>query len=209
MSVIRDLPREYAHAMRACTPTQRKWLREMQSNGFRPYRAALKLKCSEASVTRWRQNPQVQKVMAVLTDMADLDIETSMVSLQTELRAVAKFDVRELYNEDGTLKAPSEWGNDAAAAIASIDVEQRHTKAPDGTTLTEMMSTSKVRTHNKLAAIEQLLHMRDLHKPKRFELTGKDGKDLIPPSALPSDADIARRLLFILERGAQAATPQG
>ena len=39
-----------------------------------------------------------------------------------ELARVAFFDPRRLYREDGTLKDPSEWDEDTAAAVATLDV---------------------------------------------------------------------------------------
>ena len=39
-----------------------------------------------------------------------------------ELARLAFFDIRKLYNEDGSMKKPSELDDDAAAALAGIDV---------------------------------------------------------------------------------------
>jgi phage terminase small subunit len=121
----------------------------------------------------------------------------------SELKAIRNFDVRRLYNPDGSAKHPKDYDDETAAAIQGLDIEQRHSKAPDGTTLTEMVSITKPRSYNKIAAIEQLNRMRNIGVPTKFEVTGKDGAPLIPDTS-PSDAEIARRVLFLLTKGAAA-----
>lgn len=205
MTVIRDLPREYALAIRELTPAQREWIKEMHANGFRPYRAGTKLKLGSATIHRWRTEPRMRRVLDLIDDMVCFDMETSMRRLISELSAIANFDIRRLYDADGKMLHPKDWDDDTAAAIQGLDIEERHSKAPDGTKLTETISISKPRAYNKLQAIEQLNQMRHAARPMRVEVTGKDGKDLIPPGSQPSDIEIAKRVLFMLSKGTHAA----
>lgn len=51
-----------------------------------------------------------------------LDIKAD--EILKELRRVGMSDVRELYKEDGTVKHPTEWPDDLARAVSSIEVEE-------------------------------------------------------------------------------------
>lgn len=203
MTTIRDLPREYARALRKCTPQQQKWLRAMERNGFRAWKAAMQIGASEGSPSRWRREPRVQECLRLLDELTFVDLEVNIRRLTSELAAIATFDMRRLYKPDGTMLHPKDWDDDTAAAISGMDIEQRHTVGPDKTRRTELIETSKPRAYNKLAAIEALLNLQKL-SPKRMELTGKDGKDLVPDT-MPNDADIARRVAFLLMKGTAAA----
>lgn len=204
MTTPRDLPREYARALRKCTPKQRAWLRELERNGYRTWKAGKKLELGEGTVSRWRRMAHVQAVLALQAEMVDLADTTSFLRLRSELSAIANFDVRRLFDENGKMKHPKDWDDDTAAAIQGLDIEERHTRAEDGTKLTELLSTTKPRAYNKLSAIETLIQLKNLGAPKRLEVTGKDGAPLIP-DVQPNELEIARRLAFLLSRG-EAAT---
>lgn len=80
-----------------------------------------------------------------------------------ELARIAFFDIRTLYNEDGTLKKPSELNDDAAAVLAGIDVVEMQGGAKieeDGEIMSIPMYTKKARVFDKGAALS--LAMRHL-----------------------------------------------
>lgn len=54
------------------------------------------------------------------------------------------------------------------------------------------------------AARRELYDRVDGKVTDKTEITGADGKDLIPPA---SELDVARRLAFLLEKGLRAASP--
>jgi phage terminase small subunit len=72
----------------------------------------------------------------------------------TEIARVAFSDLRKLYNEDGSLKLPSEWDDDEAAAIAGVEVLEEFSGRGEDRTLVGF--TKKVRLFDKIKALELL-----------------------------------------------------
>ncbi len=79
-----------------------------------------------------------------------------------ELARIAFFDLRRLYREDGSLKAPHELDDDAAAVLAGIDVVESGSddEAADGGRRHLPEFTKKVKVWDKKGALE--LAMRHL-----------------------------------------------
>jgi phage terminase small subunit len=76
--------------------------------------------------------------------------EKSVVSQETvikELQRIAFFDIRKLFNVDGTLKRVTELDDDTAAAIASIEVVDI---GADG----QLVLSKKFKTSEKLKALD-------------------------------------------------------
>ncbi len=72
----------------------------------------------------------------------------------TEIARVAFSDLRNLYEEDGSLKLPHKWSDEAAGAVAGVDVvEEFEGKGKDRTLIGY---TKKVRTYDKVRALELL-----------------------------------------------------
>lgn len=63
---------------------------------------------------------------AVSTAMKEREKRTQITQdrVLQELARIAFFDIRKLYNEDGSMKAPQELDDDAAAALSGIDVTE-------------------------------------------------------------------------------------
>jgi phage terminase small subunit len=97
-----------------------------------------------------------------------------------ELARIAFFDLRKLYREDGSLKNPSEWDDETAAAVAGVDVVETKGNAEFGGEagarhIPEFVKKAKVFDKNSALtlAMRHLGMLRD-----KIEHTGKDGKDL-------------------------------
>jgi phage terminase small subunit len=72
----------------------------------------------------------------------------------TEVARVGLSDLRKLYNEDGSLKLPHEWSDEAAAAVAGVEVSEIF--AGEGKARTLVGHTKKVRVFDKVRALELL-----------------------------------------------------
>lgn len=81
-----------------------------------------------------------------------------------ELAAIAFADVRDLYDSDGNLKPIRELDDDAAASIASIDVEVRNAGKGD---VPLMVTTRKIKRVDKMAALTLFA--------KHFKIVGDEG----------------------------------
>jgi phage terminase small subunit len=99
-----------------------------------------------------------------------------------ELARIAFFDIRKLYNEDGTLKKPTDLDDDAAAVLAGVDVvEQMAHEMVDGELKQTPLFTKKAKVFDKGSA--RTLAMRHLGMlVDKQEVTGKNGEALIPPA---------------------------
>ncbi|MBN3779801.1 terminase small subunit [Burkholderia sp. Ac-20345] len=79
-----------------------------------------------------------------------------------ELARIAFFDIRRLYNADGTLKRPDQLDDEAAAGLAGVDVVEQMTYSADGDgelTATPTL-TKKAKVFDKTTALT--LAMRHL-----------------------------------------------
>jgi phage terminase small subunit len=97
-----------------------------------------------------------------------------------ELARIAFFDLRKLYREDGSLKNPSEWDDDTAAALAGVEVVETKGNAEFGGEegarhVPEFVK--KAKTFDKNSALTLVMRHLGMLKDKT-EITGKDGKDL-------------------------------
>ncbi len=79
-----------------------------------------------------------------------------------ELARIAFFDIRKLYNDDGTLKSPAELDDDAAAVLSGVDVVEQQSQAVDeeGNVRSTPLFTKKAKVFDKGAALT--LAMRHL-----------------------------------------------
>ena len=71
-----------------------------------------------------------------------------------EVARVGLSDLRKVYNDNGTLKAPHEWSDEAAAMIAGVEVLEEFNGKGKNRKLTGY--TKKVRVFDKVRALELL-----------------------------------------------------
>ncbi|WP_046901038.1 terminase small subunit [Gluconobacter oxydans] len=69
-----------------------------------------------------------------------------------EIARLGLSDVRKLFNDGGRLLQPHEWDDDTAAAVASIEVDQRKEPGEGG----EQYTVTKIKAWDKNAALEKL-----------------------------------------------------
>lgn len=93
-----------------------------------------------------------------------------------ELARIAFFDIRRLYNDDGTLKRPDQLDDEAAAVLAGVDVVEQtaHEADEDGNMKAVPLLTKKAKVFDKTAALT--LAMRHLGMLKdKVEHSGQIG----------------------------------
>lgn len=191
MTVPRDFPRERARLLRKCTPTQRKWLRELQKNGFRTWKAGNALGLGEGTVSRWYRKAHIQDVLKLFAETADTELGISQMFVLSQYRAIAGASLKDLVDEHGS-EIPLHMLDDQTALALSERTVDANGKV-------------KYRFHPKGPALDALTNLKNLGV-KRVELTGKDGAPLLPPTAQPNEIEVARRLAFLLARGEHALT---
>ena len=111
-----------------------------------------------------------------LMDKMELSAERTL----KEIARIAYSDTRKLYNSDGTLKAMSEWDDDTAATVASLETVE----LPDG-----QGRAHKIKQWDKIGALEKAMKYLDMYRPE------PPVKEIAPTNEL----EIARRIWFILD----------
>ena len=127
------------------------------------------------------KHPKIKDLIgATVAKMAD-KMELSAERTLREIARIAYADTRKLYREDGTLKSMSEWDDDTAATVASVETVE----LPDG-----QGRAHKVKQWDKGAALERAMKYLDLYRPE------PPVKEVAPTN----DLEIARRIWFVLDR---------
>lgn len=90
-----------------------------------------------------------------------------------ELARIAFFDIRKLYKDDGTLKAPHELDDDAAAVLSGVDIVEMAGSESESV----VMYTKKAKVFDKTAALT--LAMR--HLGILNDKVEHSGSALMPP----------------------------
>lgn len=90
--------------------------------------------------------------------------------LLQEIRSISFVDIRKIFNEDHSLKPPSEWPDDVAAAIAGIETDELFEGM--GKERSRVGETKKIKMFDKLKALEML--GKDLGRfTQKIEHSGK------------------------------------
>lgn len=167
--------------MRPLTPKQQRFVDEylVDLNATAAYvRAGYAARGNAAEVNASRLLRNAQVVAAVQEAMKARESRTHITQdrVLQELARIAFFDIRKLYNEDGTLKKPTEMDDEAAAVLSGVDVVEQTVVEVDkeGNPRSVPLFTKKAKVFDKGAALT--LAMRHLGMlTDKVEHTGKGG----------------------------------
>ena len=145
--------------------------------------------------------PDIAEAIQVALDMRSDRTRITADRVLVEVAKLGFSNIKNLFTEGGQLRNLSTLPDDVAASIQSIEVV---TKRVDGGDDNEVEYVHKIKMADKKASLELLGKHLKLFAD-RTELTGADGKDLIPDL---SDTEVARTLAFLLAKGANAQEPK-
>lgn len=116
------------------------------------------------------KKPEIEaRIIELRRATADkLDITRERIA--QEYARIAFADIRELYNTDNSLKSINDLGDDAAAVIASIEVDEID-EWKDGEKKT-IGYTTKVKRWDKKAALDSLCKIFGYNAPEKTEHSG-------------------------------------
>jgi phage terminase small subunit len=164
----------------ALTPKQERFVAEylIDLNATQAaIRAGYSAKTAQEQGSRLLSNVMVASAVQGAIDARAKRTEITADRVLKELARLAFFDIRKIYNADGSLKNPAELDDDAAAALAGIDVVEMQGGAEfdeDGEMKHVPMFTKKAKTFDKKGALE--LAMRHLGMLKdKTEVSGPGG----------------------------------
>jgi phage terminase small subunit len=107
-----------------------------------------------------------RRIASLIAETVAAKIEKAGLSAERvleEIRRLAFFDIRRLYDASGKLKAIKDLSDDEAAALVSIDIVHEHANGCDD----HLETVIRVRLHDKIRALDMLA--------KHFALLKKHG----------------------------------
>jgi len=123
------------------------------------------------------KKPEIATLLQEAMQKRQRGLELTAERVLLEVARLAFFDPRKLLREDGSPKPIHELDDDTAAAVAGLDI----TEEWEGTGEDRVFIgyTKKYKFADKNAALDKAMRHLGLGKTA-LELTGKDGKDLLP-----------------------------
>jgi phage terminase small subunit len=109
---------------------------------------------------RLLKDRQVQAAIAAVEAKAMEAALITIQELEQQLERFAHFDIRTVFNADGTMKLPTEWDDDAAAAIEHMTVEERVVTEGQGRTVT--VRVKNIRRRDPVTPLIVLIRRREL-----------------------------------------------
>ena len=125
------------------------------------------------------KKPEIQEKIQYLMDLRAKRTEITADRVLTELSNIGFSDIRKIFGAKGSLLDPANIDDETAAAIQSIEVVTRldSEEDEDGNKIPER--THKIKLSDKKGALELMGKHLKLWTEKT-EITGADGKDLVP-----------------------------
>ncbi|GGE55648.1 phage terminase small subunit [Agaricicola taiwanensis] len=105
--------------------------------------------------SKLKAREEVGARIAELTAEGAARAEVDITRVLTELMRLATSDLRQAFDAEGNLKDPSQWDDDFAASIASIEVVSRAAKA-DESGKRGVEYVHKIKTWDKISALDKI-----------------------------------------------------
>jgi hypothetical protein len=149
------LRREYTNALRRCTPKQRQWLRAVAANAGQKWgRTCEDLGFSTNTIWKWLRQEQIQRVLAMQGELAELDSDLTRERIQREYSRLAFSSFKQFHAPDGSFKPAGEWTEDMFAAVESMEFDAAG-------------KVVKIKLHRKPTALDSVARIRGLLESDR------------------------------------------
>jgi phage terminase small subunit len=127
-------------------------------------------KTAYSSGSRLLTVAEISRRIETLTAQKWRKLHMSPDEIRGRIAALAKFDPRKLYDDEGNLKAPKDWDDDTAYAINAIEADQVKVRSGDNVTIETI--TKKIKTSDKAKALELAAREQGM-----FEKDNKQGAE--------------------------------
>nr|BFD63169.1 terminase small subunit [Bdellovibrio sp. HM001] len=146
-------------------------------------RAGYSEKSARCIASENMDNPKIQAEIQRQMDARASKVGVTSELVLGELLKIATFDIRRLYNADGSMLKPSEWPDDVAKAVAGVDIEDLFDG--HGEDRQQIGYTKKVKIWDK---------------PKSLELLGRHLKLFTDKIEVKADLSLAETMRKARER---------
>lgn len=104
------------------------------------------------------RKPHIQKYLSELIEKDEkrIGLDVSRERTLLEIARIAFSDIRKFYTMDGALKPITDLDDDAAAALAGVEVYEEKVSDPDADEVVVAGQTKKIKTYDKTKALEML-----------------------------------------------------
>lgn len=172
-------------------------------------------KPDRGNASRLTANDSIKARVSELVGRSADRVEVTIARVLDEMRKLGFSDIRRAFDENGNLLPPTEWDDDFAASVASIEVvtktlpgeaEDEDEPQGHGGSLRRRRNAKveyvhKIKVWDKNSALEKLAKHLGMFI-ERHEHTGKNGESLIPESR--ADRDVAKAVAVLLAKGLNA-----
>lgn len=123
-------------------------------------RAGYSEKTARSQGQRLLTNDDIQQALSEAQNDRSERTRITQDRIIKEIARLGLSDVRKLFDDSGRLLQPHEWDDDIAAAVASIEVDQRKEPGEDG----EVYTVTKIKAWDKNSALEKLMKHLGLYE---------------------------------------------
>lgn len=190
---IKASRREFALALRACSPKERGLVRALPEHRYQLWRAAEKLGISKHGVQLMRARPRFQRAISALNALLDLQTIVAHHRVLREYECLAHSSLKDFYDENGELLPPAQWTDEMAAAVQERSFDKQ--------------GRPQIKLHEKKGALDAIAKYLKM-APDRVELTGKDGGPIKSETNSPTLADFYETVTRIPLGSAAGAADQ-
>ena len=167
---------------RKLTPKEERFCYEYLACGMNATKAAIKAGYSKKTATEiGRQNLLKLVIQERIQYMKDNLAETAGITatmIAAEHAKIAFNSIAHLHNTWIELKEFNQLTDDQKACIQEISTKVMKVKSYDG--VTNDVEYVRIKLYDKQRALDSLTNLLGFNAPVKKEITGKDGKDLIP-----------------------------
>ena len=167
---------------RKLTPKEERFCYEYLACGMNATKAAIKAGYSKKTATEiGRQNLLKLVIQERIQYMKDNLAETAGITatmIAAEYAKIAFNSIAHLHNTWIELKEFNQLTDDQKACIQEISTKVMKVKTYDG--VTNDVEYVRIKLYDKQRALDSLTNLLGFNAPVKKEITGKDGKDLIP-----------------------------
>lgn len=121
------------------------------------------------------RKPEIQRRIQQLRDEMAKGFNITKERIVEEYRRIAFFDIRTIHTVDGAIKPVNEFDDDAAAAVAGIEVYEERLQSDDPDDQITTGSVKKIKIADKRAALDSLCKVLGYNAPDKHSLTDLDG----------------------------------
>lgn len=117
-------------------------------------RAGYASKFAATSAYKMLRDPEIKEYLDALILERSERTKITADRVIKEIGRIAFADIREFFNDDGEIKKPKEFTDDAAAVVAQLDTDEIF-EYLDGRR-TQIGNTKKIKLHSKVVALDML-----------------------------------------------------